>query len=239
MKNLWRNVEPKEVVPGVWAWENCIDVPEGIIDSMNKEVDDWKEEIRKNGANDKSSQYQTVTAKGYTGPVRFAPEDDFKERINHKYLGQVHKNVTHKLSEYIKMYPDLEEEIGWFESYQYISYKPPKHMKYHSDNHAVRNPDTGFMYVTPYLRRVTCLTYLNDDFEGGALDFRYWKDYKPYKPPAGTLVIMPSGFLWSHATTPLLNGRKVAFLVAINSGTNYDSFIENNNREHASIREFI
>ena len=74
MKNLWRNVEPKEVVPGVWAWENCIDVPEGIIDSMNKEVDDWKEEIRKNGANDKSSQYQTVTAKGYTGPVRFAPE---------------------------------------------------------------------------------------------------------------------------------------------------------------------
>ena len=84
-------------------------------------------------------------------------------------------NTMNKVAEYTEMYPDVKEEIGWFESYQYISYKPPKHMKYHSDNHAVRNPKTGFMYVTPYLRRITALTYLNDDFTGGALDFRYWK----------------------------------------------------------------
>ena len=50
---------------------------------------------------------------------------------------------------------------------------------------------------------------------------------------------MPSGFLWSHATTPLLNGRKVAFLVAINSGTNYDNWIANGDREMSSGREFM
>jgi hypothetical protein len=238
MKNLWKEVEPKQVVPGVWAWENCMEVPEGIIDSMNKEVDDWKKKIEE-GKRDGSSQFQTAVASGYTGPIRFAPEDDFKEKVNHQYLSQIQSNTMNKVAEYIKIYPDLEEEIGWFESYQYISYKPPKHMKYHSDNHAVRNPDTGFMYVTPYLRRITCLTYLNDNFQGGALDFRYWKDYKPYKPPAGTTVIMPSGFLWSHATTPLLNGRKVAFLVAINSGTNYDAYIQGDDRDFAAIREFM
>jgi len=238
MKNLWKEVEPKQVVPGVWAWENCMKVPEGIIDSMNKEVDDWKKKIEE-GKRDGSSQFQTAVASGYTGPIRFAPEDDFKEKVNHQYLSQIQSNTMNKVAEYIKIYPDLEEEIGWFESYQYISYKPPKHMKYHSDNHAVRNPDTGFMYVTPYLRRITCLTYLNDNFQGGALDFRYWKDYKPYKPPAGTTVIMPSGFLWSHATTPLLNGRKVAFLVAINSGTNYDAYIQGDDRDFAAIREFM
>ena len=77
-------------------------------------------------------------------------------------------------------------------------------------------------------RRITCLTYLNDDFDGGALDFRYWSErgYLPYKPPAGSLVIMPSGFMWSHATTPLLNGRKSAFLVAVSSGTDYDKYLE-------------
>jgi hypothetical protein len=238
MKNLWKEVEPKQVVPGVWAWENSMEVPEGIIDSMNKEVDDWKKKIEE-GKRDGSSQFQTAVASGYTGPIRFAPEDDFKEKVNHQYLSQIQSNTMNKVAEYIKMYPDLEEEIGWFESYQYISYKPPKHMKYHSDNHAVRNPDTGFMYVTPYLRRITCLTYLNDDFQGGALDFRYWKDYKPYKPPAGTTVIMPSSFLWSHATTPLLNGRKVAFLVAINSGTNYDAYIQGDDRDFSAIREFM
>ena len=39
--NLWWKVEPKEVVKGVWGWENCLEVPEGIIDIMNQEVDDW------------------------------------------------------------------------------------------------------------------------------------------------------------------------------------------------------
>ena len=235
--NLWESGTPKEIVPGVWAWENCMQVPEGIIDSMNEEVDEWKREIQEEGKRD--GQYQTAVASGYTGPIRFAPEDDFKKNVNHQYLMQIQKNTMNKVAQYIEMYPDLEEEIGWFESYQYISYKPPKHMKYHSDNHAVRNPDTGFMYVTPYLRRITCLTYLNDDFRGGALDFRYWQEYGPYKPPAGTTVIMPSGFLWSHATTPLLNGRKVAFLVAINSGTNYDAWIQTPDRENMAGREFM
>ena len=50
---------------------------------------------------------------------------------------------------------------------------------------------------------------------------------------------MPSGFLWSHATTPLLNGRKVAFLVAINSGTNYDAWIQNPDKENMAGREFM
>ena len=36
--NLWWKVEPKEVVKGVWGWENCLEVPEGIIDIMNSEV---------------------------------------------------------------------------------------------------------------------------------------------------------------------------------------------------------
>ena len=237
MSNLWRSVEPKEIVPGVWAWENCIDVPDGIIDSMNTEVDEWKRQIQEEGK--KQGQYETAGASGYTGPIRFSPEEDFVEKVNHQYLSQVQNNVLNKIGAYIEMYPDVKEEIGWFESYQYISYKPPKHMKYHSDNHAVRNPETGFMYVTPYLRRITALTYLNDDFDGGALDFRYWQEYGPYKPPAGTVVIMPSGFLWSHATTPLLNGRKVAFLVAINSGTNYDNWIQNGDREMSSGREFM
>ena len=39
--NLWVKGEPKEIVKGVWAWERCLEIPDGIIDSMNKDVDDW------------------------------------------------------------------------------------------------------------------------------------------------------------------------------------------------------
>ena len=67
-------------------------------------------------------------------------------------------------------------------------------MNYHSDNSTSRNPKTNQHYLNPYFRRITCLTYLNDDFRGGALDFRYF-DHNPYKPPAGSVVIMPSSCL--------------------------------------------
>ena len=234
---MWKVGEPKEIVPGVVAWEKVIDVPDGIIDSMNEEVDIWKEKVASLG--DKPGNYYTVT--NDNGPVRFDPENDFHRQENKNYLKQVQDNTLNKVAQYFELFPDVKEEIGWFETYQYITYKPPKHMKYHSDNHATRNPATGMMYVTPYLRRITCLTYLNDDFDGGALDFRYWSErgYLPYKPPAGSLVIMPSGFMWSHATTPLLNGRKSAFLVAVSSGTDYDKYLETLDIEQTAQREFM
>ena len=35
--NLWKKVPSKNVVTGVVAWENCLEIPEGIIDLMNKD----------------------------------------------------------------------------------------------------------------------------------------------------------------------------------------------------------
>ena len=39
--NLWKKVPSKNVVTGVVAWENCLEIPEGIIDLMNQDVDNW------------------------------------------------------------------------------------------------------------------------------------------------------------------------------------------------------
>ena len=92
--------------------------------------------------------------------------------------------------------------------------------------------------MNPYFRRITCLTYLNDDFRGGALDFRYF-EHEPYKPPAGSVVIMPSSFVYSHATTPLLNGRKSAFLVSCASHYDVDSLQESGDLVEVKKREIV
>ena len=42
--NLWVSGTPKEVIRGVVAWENCLEVPDGIIESMDEDVDNWKAE---------------------------------------------------------------------------------------------------------------------------------------------------------------------------------------------------
>lgn len=216
-QNLWRKVQPKEIITGVWSWENCIDVPEGILPIMNAEVDLWAKTKQK-----KDSQ-------GYgtnNGPIRFDPEYDFHREESLAYFKQVQRNALDKAADYMMIYPDVELEVNWMETWQYISYRPPKHMDYHSDNHSVRDPKTNKHHLAPYLRRFTILTYMNDNFNGGALSFRYFPNVLPYKPPAGSVVIMPSAYIWSHATTPLLNGRKTAFLVSMSS--HYDEAGEQN-----------
>lgn len=230
---MWNPSEPKEVVKGVVAWENCIEVPEGIIDIMNSEVDTWKDNVKK----EEMSEGNNYTITHMNGPIRFDPEQNFHRDESKEYLSVVKANVQNKVAQYLEIFPDVSKEIHWNETWQYISYRPPKNMNYHSDNHSTRKPNNTF-YVTPFLRRITALTYLNDDFKGGALDFRYW-DEPPYKPPAGTTVIMPSNFIYSHATTPLLNGRKVAFLIAFSSGACYDDMLDGVYDEESSERNIL
>ena len=231
--NLWTQGVPKEVVRGVVAWENCLEVPEGIIDSMNEDVDLWKEAQSK-------SQTQTESGKSIynsNGPIRFDPEQEFTKAIRYKFLRQIQSNALNKAAQYFGLFPDVELEINWMEKYQYITYRPPKHMTFHSDNHSVRNPKTNKYYIAPYMRRITILTYLNDDFMGGALKFRYFPEADPYKPPAGSVVIMPSSYVYSHATTPLLNGRKAAFLVSLSSNFDMDSYNSGRPLDEIKMRE--
>ena len=234
--NLWRRVKPIEVVKGVWSWENCLDVPEGVIDTMNKEVDAWVPTVTEEDIKQKNAKSSVALA---NGPIRFSPEHDFKHEDSQTFLKYCQKNVLDKIADYFAMFEEVSREVNWMENWQYITYRPPKHMTFHSDNHSVRNPKTNKYYIAPYMRRITILTYLNDDFMGGALKFRYFPEADPYKPPAGSVVIMPSSYVYSHATTPLLNGRKSAFLVACSSGFDLDSFLDAVPPEELTRRQII
>ncbi len=219
--NLWEAGTPKTVLPGVMSWENCLTIPEGVIDLMNKDVDNWVPTITQEDVN-RNDSVKTVFS--HDGPIRFNPELEFTTDLAKTFFKHVRLNTLNKVAQYIDVYTELDKEINWMENWQYITYKPPRKMDFHSDNHAVRNPKTNKYYINPFFRRITILTYLNDDFDGGALVFRHFKDYEPYKPPAGSVVVMPSNYMYSHATTPLLNGRKAAFLVSCSSNYDMDSY---------------
>ena len=235
MNRLWKQAEIKKIVPGVLAWEKCLEVPEGIVDLMDSEVDRWKDNLTEE---DLSQPGNNQTVKNVNGPIRFDPEREFRHKESQDFFWQVQQNALDKINEYCDVYPDVKDEIHWMEQYQYITYRPPKFMNYHGDNRSTRNPETGRFWNAPFLRRITILTYLNDNFMGGGLDFRYF-DNGSYKPPAGSVVIMPSSFVFSHATTPLLNGRKSAFLVSCSSGFDLDSYLDGEDLENLSGRQIL
>jgi hypothetical protein len=60
---------------------------------------------------------------------------------------------------------------------------------------------------------ITCNVYLNDDYEGGELNFRIGTFFEgtevpSYKPVAGDLVMFPSNAPFFHASSPVTVGEK-------------------------------
>ena len=92
-----------------------------------------------------------------------------------------------------------------------IDIEDPLAMTYHTDY--IREP-----IVSPgHKFAITALTYFNDDYEGGEIDFIANCDAYMYKPEAGDLLVFPSGhpdFLMSedsiylHGVMPVNNNSK-------------------------------
>ena len=57
---------------------------------------------------------------------------------------------------------------------------------------------------------ITCTTYINDDYDGGSVEFYITDngDTVSYKPKAGEILVFPSGEPYYHGVTNIHNGEK-------------------------------
>ena len=63
-------------------------------------------------------------------------------------------------------------------------------------------------------RVVSAICYLNDDYEGGELEFPHFG--VKIKPQAGMLIVFPSNFAYAHIAHPVTDGTKYAIVTWIN-----------------------
>ena len=75
-------------------------------------------------------------------------------------------------------------------------------LKYGVDNYLVDHYDDGG--ETPL--RVSILFYLNDDYEGGNIEWKFGNFN--YKPKKGDVVIFPSSFIYRHQVYPVESGTR-------------------------------
>ena len=64
-------------------------------------------------------------------------------------------------------------------------------------------------------RDITVLIYLNEDYEGGELEFPDWGI--SMKPKAGTLIAFPSYIDFSHRVHPVTKGKRFSLVTWINT----------------------
>jgi predicted 2-oxoglutarate/Fe(II)-dependent dioxygenase YbiX len=67
-------------------------------------------------------------------------------------------------------------------------------------------------------RVVSAILYLNDDYEGGHLEFPNFGI--KIKPQAGMLILFPSNYAYTHAAHPVTKGTKYALVTWIRDRQN-------------------
>ena len=92
-------------------------------------------------------------------------------------------------------------ETMWHESYNLLKYEKTQEYKAHYDG------DTGMGRI------ISALVYLNNDYEGGELEFPNFEI--KIKPEPGMLILFPSNFAYAHIAHPVTSGTKYALVTWI------------------------
>lgn len=183
-------IEPTVTVAGcIEIYENIWPFPEKTIEMVNESV--------KNS----TSHWNRAETVG-SGPYQNArtnllmPVTWLADVNNNPVLQNIHNQfytlllaTTNSYSKRFKI-----EENFYHEHYHLLKYSEGQEYKPHYDS----TTDMG--------RVLSCVCYLNDDYEGGEIEFPNFKI--KIKPQAGMLILFPSNFAYMHVAHPVTKGTK-------------------------------
>jgi predicted 2-oxoglutarate/Fe(II)-dependent dioxygenase YbiX len=113
--------------------------------------------------------------------------------ISNELFGALDRTLKHYSTE---LYPFAEKNIKSREKTMHL-------LKYDKTGHLPAHQDQGIS-----TRVLSVLLYLNDDYEGGEIEFR--NSGLKFKPEAGSVLFFPSNFLYVHEVYPVTRGPRYA-----------------------------
>lgn len=145
---------------------------------------------------------ENVNQKGKINPSEiFSYRQVDHSLVDNVYVWSIMEKYRWKVSQYAMkafdyemLYPEYTDLVVWYGG---------DSMGLHADNF-----DCGGNkpYVHDlYFRKISCLIYLNDDFEGGETFFENGNNIKPKK---GMLAMFPSDCTHMHGVTKVINGTR-------------------------------
>lgn len=117
-------------------------------------------------------------------------------------LFNIHKTVDDKLDICLNHYESLWYlKMYYKEAFNFVKYSKDQYFKTHVDH--------GPFYSST----VSAVVYLNDDYDGGEIDFI--RHGLVIKPKAGDIILFPSNYVYEHSSLPILNGTKYAVVIML------------------------
>lgn len=111
-----------------------------------------------------------------------------------KNLNSECRDLVYNISKYYKKDFNIKDEIIDEENYSLLRYNPEQYYREHYDG------------PTASARSISVLIYLNDDYEGGEIEFINFNE--KLKPKAGTVILFPSNYAYRHIAHPVVSGTK-------------------------------
>lgn len=125
-----------------------------------------------------------------------APFDRYREEqlfISSELFGALDRTLEHYSTE---LYPFAKKNIKSREQTMHL-------LRYDQSGHLPAHQDQGIS-----TRVLSVLLYLNDDYEGGEIEFKH--SNVRIKPAPGSVLFFPSNFLYVHEVYPVTKGPRYA-----------------------------
>jgi hypothetical protein len=125
------------------------------------------------------------------------PQNDFYRSELIEIADALYGSLDKAFEHYCNLYPLAKNSVKSEEPMDGI-------LRYESDGgHLPAHQDLGVSS-----RLISTVSYLNDDYVGGEIDFR--QSNVRIKPEAGSIVFFPSNFLYVHEVFPMISGTRYA-----------------------------
>jgi len=197
----WSSAE--EISSGIWCYSNVIKPEMKVIESVenflkNNNQHQWME--ARVGHNVKMPDYRNCYDFKYKTNVGYQFDKNSNEFIE---LDKMYNETKYAQLQAIKHYCLMYNitELKHWEATNFVKYENNQHFEYHCDH--------GFSYNCT----LSMVSYPNDNYEGGELEFKI-QGIK-IKPKAGDVYLFPSNYMYPHRSCPVTSGIKYSMVTML------------------------
>lgn len=189
-------IEPTNIIGGCIAeFENIWDIEKSKnyildIEKVNLSPDNNIEFIP---AGTLSSGESSARTNYHMGLSQNAPNDEYLRKINNDFFVTTNSAVMWYTNKF-----KIQDPIFYNEGFNILRYRGGEKYDAHYDG------------GTNTARAISPILYLNDEYEGGELEFVNFNI--KIKPKPGTLYLFPSNYAYSHIAHPVKSGTKYAIV---------------------------
>ena len=201
--NLYRNAISQE---------DC----QRLIKMLEEEISLKKQGIQWHGATVNGKDIPTSHARNCYD-LKFKRDQVGKYIAHSDVLKECYDIVDVGLNKSLRHYESVWNfNINYKEAFNFVKYLPGEFFKIHADH--------GPYYTCT----VSAVVYLNDDYEGGEIEFP--RHDITIKPKTGDIILFPSNFVYEHASLNISSGTKYAVVIMMDYNDLYHE--EENGRKY-------